>query len=214
MLSDKQNTYLCLHTNRMDTAVLEKKNNRSRHNNKKQQDQQKPLILGITDQASYDKNSLIISQFHHPFINPKRMKENQNRKICDKTKELKDLDHNHKYRNIVNKKAVAIIGDSTLSGIDQHSLSIVSFKVRFKNNSGARAEDICNHLKPEIRKKSDLVIIHTGTNDLTSNSKSLENSVRSKLPNCKLAISNVITRKDKNEIDRKVETFNIKLSKF
>ena len=28
-------------------------------------------------------------------------------------------------------------------------------------------------------------------------------SVRSKLPNCKLAISNVTTRKDKNEIDKK-----------
>ena len=27
--------------------------------------------------------------------------------------------------------------------------------------------------------------------------------VRSKLPNCKLAISNLITRKDKNEIDKK-----------
>ena len=62
--------------------------------------------------------------------------------------------------------------------------------------------------------------IHAGTNDLTNNSKSLENykrladSVRSKLPNYKLAISNVITRKDKNEIDKKVEAFNFKLSKF
>ena len=28
-------------------------------------------------------------------------------------------------------------------------------------------------------------------------------SVRSKLPNCKLAISNVTTRKDRNEIDKK-----------
>ena len=42
----------------------------------------------------------------------------------------------------------------------------------------------------------------------------MADSVRSKLPNCKLAISNVITRKDKNEIDKKVETFNSKLSKF
>ena len=39
-------------------------------------------------------------------------------------------------------------------------------------------------------------------------------SVRSKLPNCKLVISNVITRKDKNQIDKKVQTFNSKLSKF
>ena len=38
--------------------------------------------------------------------------------------------------------------------------------------------------------------------------------VRSKLPNCKLALSNLITTKDENETDKKVETFNIKLSKF
>ena len=44
---------------------------------------------------------------------------------------------------------------------------------------------------------------------IDNNSRSLENykrmadSVKSKLPNCKLAISNVITRKDKNEIDKK-----------
>ena len=42
----------------------------------------------------------------------------------------------------------------------------------------------------------------------------MADSVRFKLPNCKLAISNVITRKGKNEIDKKVGTFNIKLSKF
>ena len=30
----------------------------------------------------------------------------------------------------------------------------------------------------------------------------------------RIFISNVITRKDKNEIDKKVETFNSKLSKF
>ena len=37
----------------------------------------------------------------------------------------------------------------------------------------------------------------------------MADSVRFKLPN-----SNVITRKDKDEIGKKVETFNIKLSKF
>ena len=106
-----------------------------------------------------------------------------------------------------------------MNGIDQHSLSNESFKVRAKNHSGATT-DICDLLKPEIRKKPHVIIIHGGINDLTNNSKSLENYkrmaelVRSKLPNCKLAISNVVTRKDKNEINEKVETFNIKLSKF
>ena len=60
------------------------------------------------------------------------MKENQSRETCDKTKELKNLDHNHKYINTINKKAVAIIGDSILNGIDQHVLSNELFKVRVK----------------------------------------------------------------------------------
>ena len=46
-------------------------------------------------------------------------------------------------------------------------------KVRVKNHPGATAEDICNHLKPEIQKKPGVVIIHTGENDLTINSKIL-----------------------------------------
>ena len=148
------------------------------------------------------------------------MKENKSRNICDKTKKLKTLDHNHKYRNTVIKKAVAIKRDSILNAIEQHGLSNESFKVRVKNYSGVATEDICDHLKPEIWKKPDVVIIHAGTNDLTNNNKLLENYkgmadlVRSKLPNCKLVISNLMTRKDKNEIDKKVETFKIKLSKF
>ena len=38
---------------------------------------------------------------------------------------------------------------------------------------------------------------------LLENYKRMAGSVRSKSPNCKQAISNVITRKDKNEIDKK-----------
>ena len=40
-----------------------------------------------TDHASRDGNSLIISQLHHSSkeVKPKRIKENENREICDKT---------------------------------------------------------------------------------------------------------------------------------
>ena len=90
-----------------------------------------------------------------------------------------------------------------------------SCEVRVKNHPGATAEDICNHLKPEIQKKPGVVIIHTGENDLTINSKILGvwQILRSKLRNCKLAISNVITRKGKNKTDQKgdiqYQTFQI-----
>ena len=76
-------------------------------------------------------------------------------------------------------------------------------------DQGVTTEDICDHLKLEIRNKPDLVMKHARKNDLINNSKSLANykhmvdSVRSKLPNRKLAITNVITRKDKNEIEKK-----------
>ena len=95
MLSDKQNTYHCLHTNTTDTIVPEKQTidqdtiptkptkttdnwtNTEISNNK-------------TDHAFGDENSLIISQLHQPSkeIKPKLIKENQSREICDKTKEL------------------------------------------------------------------------------------------------------------------------------
>ena len=60
--------------------------------------------------ASEDGSSLTISQFHHPNkeIKSKRIKENQSREICDKTKELKNLDHNHN-RNTVHKKFIAFL---------------------------------------------------------------------------------------------------------
>ena len=69
---------------------------------------------------------------------------------CDKTKELKNLDHNHTYRNIANKKAVPIIGDSILNGINIHGWLSEYFKVIVKNHPGATTENIGNHLKPEI----------------------------------------------------------------
>ena len=223
----QQNTYRCSHTNATDTPVPEKQTiDQDTIPTKPTKTTDSWTNADIsnnnTDHASQDGYSLIVSQLHHPDkeIKPKRIKENQSREICHQTKELKKLDPNHKYRNTVNKKAVAIIGNSILNGIDQHGLSNESFNVRVKNYPEATTEDMCDHLKSEIRKKPDLVIIQAGANDLTNNGKSLENfnrmtdSVRSKLPNCKLAISNVITRKDNNEIDKKVETFNIKLSKF
>ena len=127
------------------------------------------------------------------------------------------LGHIHKCRNTVHKNAVTIIGASILNSIDKHGLSNESFKVRVKNYSGAATDDICGHFKPEIWNKSDVVIIPAGTNDLTSNSKSLENygriaySLRSKLPNWKLAICNATTRNDKDEIGKKSKRLGLNL---
>ena len=107
-----------------------------------------------------------------------------------------------------------------MNGIDQHSISKEYLKVKVKNFPRATTEYICDHLKSEIQKRPNVAVIHARTNDLTSNTKSLQNykrmadSVRSKLPNCKLEISNFLKRKDNNEIDKNMKTCNIRLSKF
>ena len=125
-----------------------------------------------------------------------------------------------KNSKIESKKDVIIIGDSMLNGINEESLSDDRFKVKVKNHSGATTEDICDFIKPEVRKKPDIIIVHAGTNDITNNTKSFENykkitdTIKSKLPNCKYAISNVVMRKDKPDIEKKVIEFNSRLSKF
>ena len=81
-------------------------------------------------------------------------------------------------------------------------------------------EHICDFIKPEARKKPDIIIVHAGTNDFTNNIKSFENykkitdTIKSKLTNCKYTNSNVVMRKDKPDKEKKVKEFNSRLSKF
>ena len=75
-------------------------------------------------------------------------------------------------------------------------------------------------LVPEVRKKPDVIIVRAGTNDITNNTRSFDNykkitdTIKSKLPNYKYAISNVVTRTDKPDIENKVIEFNSRFSKF
>ena len=41
-------------------------------------------------------------------------------------------------------------------------------QVQVKTHPGATTEDIIDYIKPTIRQKPDIVIIHSGTNDLTN----------------------------------------------
>ena len=100
------------------------------------------------------------------------------------------------------------------------SLSNGRCKIKVKNQSEATRKDICDFIKPEVCKKRDIIVFHAGTNGITSNTKTficyekITDTTKSKLPNCKYAISNVIIRKEKPDIQRKVIYFNSRLSKF
>ena len=43
--------------------------------------------------------------------------------------------------------------------------------VKIRPHPGASTEDLFDHIKPAIRKNPDIVVIHTGTNDLQNNCK-------------------------------------------
>ena len=72
-------------------------------------------------------------------------------------------------------------------------------------------------IEPEVHKKPYIIIVDAGTNGITNNTKSFENykkitdTIQSKLPDCKYTIRNVIIRKDKPEIEKKVVEFNSRL---
>ena len=89
-----------------------------------------------------------------------------------------------------------------LNGINEEGVSDDRYKVKVKNHSGETTKDICDYIKYAKKyAKLDIIIVHAGTNDITTNIKSFEkkimDTIKSKLPNYKYAISNVIMRKGK-----------------
>ena len=69
------------------------------------------------------------------------------------------------------KKTVVIVGDSIVRNVHSRSLN-QSPKEYFsvaKSFPGATTQDMKDYIKPTISRKPDMVILHTGTNDLKSN---------------------------------------------
>ncbi len=108
-------------------------------------------------------------------------------------------------------KRITIVGDSMLNGIMEDGMQ-KNHNVRIKRRPGATTLDIMDHVKPVIRKKSDLNIIHTGTNDLTCKEevdtvKTLSSVIeeeRRVSSETKIALSGIVVRKDKQAMQKKV----------
>ena len=116
------------------------------------------------------------------------------------------------------KSKVVIIGDSMINGI--HAKGFKNNNVSIKAHPGATAEDLIHYIKPIINKKPDQVIIHCGTNDIPNNIKSIDNFkqiddyVKVNSPETKLVLSTIITRKDVQTYDVKIDTMNERIKKF
>ena len=68
--------------------------------------------------------------------------------------------------NNVNKKRVTVI-DSMVKFVKSENLSDENYIANIRTNPGCTAEDVADYIKPIIRRKPDIILVHTGTNDLT-----------------------------------------------
>ena len=66
------------------------------------------------------------------------------------------------------KKEVFIIGDSMIKYVNGQEVSRNN-PVKMRSHPGATTDDFIDYVRPTVRKKSNLIIIHTGTNDIQNN---------------------------------------------
>ena len=97
-----------------------------------------------------------------------------------------------------------IVGDSILAGIDENRLTNGKHKVKVRYFPGARTDDMYDYMKAPLRKLSDYIILHIGTNDAVSNTSrkildkilKLKTYIQKELPKCQITISTPIKRHD------------------
>ena len=104
------------------------------------------------------------------------------------------------------KKTVVIVGDSIVRNVPSRNLnqSLKEYFSIVKSFPGATTQDMKDYIKPTIARKPDMVILHTGTNDLKSNQNpsDIANEIINLVKNIKISetevsISSLIPRGDR-----------------
>ena len=136
------------------------------------------------------------------------------------------IPHNPKSNLVINPriekntKKVSIVGYSVIKNINGTGISRTN-TVKMKPHPGATTADICDYIKPELRHKRDIIIIHCGTNDIENEIntvKKIKKLVKEideydKQNPPKVVISNLIKRYDKDFNDD-IANINEKLQRF
>ena len=123
-------------------------------------------------------------------------------------------------RRVKNTKKVFIVGDSMIKNITGTGISR-SNTVKMRPHPGATTVDICDYIKPELRHKPDVIIIHCGTNDIENEIntvKKIKKLVKEideydKQNPPKVVISSLIKRYDQ-DVNDDIANINEKLQRF
>ena len=123
--------------------------------------------------------------------------------------------------NSDSKTKIVVVGDSLVKYLRREELSSKKNNVKVITHPGSTTEYMLDYIKPIARRKSNTLIIHTGTNDLTNGVNTMK-KVRKlvkvvrevdKSEKIKIDFSSIIFRKDKdledepNEVNMKLKTY-------
>ena len=111
------------------------------------------------------------------------------------------------------QKKVFIVDDSMIKNITGTGISRENV-IKMRPHPGATTIDICDYIKPELRQKPDVVIVHCGTNDTPNNIntvkkikklvKEIEESNQENIP--QVVISSIIKRYDQ-DYNEEIQSF-------
>ena len=105
--------------------------------------------------------------------------------------------------------------------VKSENLSDENYIANIRTNPGCTTEDIADYIKPIIRRKPDIILVHTGTNDLThsvntmSKVRKIVKAVEELYGNNekKLGFSRIIVRKDR-DLEKEIKETNTKLKNY
>ena len=118
------------------------------------------------------------------------------------------------------QKKVFIIGDSMIKNITGTRISRENI-IKMRPHPGTTTIDICDFIKPELRQKPDVVIVHCGTNDIPNNIntvkkikklvKEIEENNHENIP--QVVISSIIKRYDQ-DYNEEIQSIKINFNGF
>ena len=192
------------------------------------------IIQSILDQNaellklnnSYVNN--IISQ-HVENISRNNEKKNSSRKISEKLglklslrKDLQDTKEKKKRSQVTwkkeEKKNICLVGDSMLKNITGSGISR-NHAVKIRLHPGATTADMIDYIKPEVRHKPDIIILHCEANDIRNDvntvkkMRKLIKEIKENDGSTNIVISGLIKQFDRNAIDD-IERINEKLKRW
>ena len=146
----------------------------------------------LIDKLLENNNKLVDNQSHHVpvqyirgsqsgpvngsrSLNDSKYKPVDNNSLPVKLRENKNSSNkeNHGVIKSTSKKEIMIVGDSMIKHVNGREVSRDD-SVKIRCHPGATTDDIIDYVRPAARKKPDMIIIHTGTNDIQNKVNTLQ----------------------------------------